>query len=306
MLVCRTGVSDTAARMLAALVAPDSPIPVVLAEVVPGWVGALDVVLTHTDDAHDHELASSLERAARYGATVVLSGPAEGPVASAIAGRGVLLSPRVAVPAELGLPSAFTAGLLTVEALGLFRADIEALADRLDHEAERCHPGQESFVNPAKSLALRLADRLPLLWGLDEVAVAVGQHGAYALATHAAVVADVAEYRRALARPALRRAAVESSGERDIFADPEDLAAEGPRPRVLLLSVRTGPVADTARHQVGETLASADLLAPAEEMTADETGRAAVLASRLELAALYLGLAAGTIGGAGRVAPVTV
>ena len=41
---------------------------------------------------------------------------------------------------------------------------------------------------------------------------------------------------------------------------------------------------------------AADLLAPAEEITADETTCAAVLALRFELAALYLGLAAGTTG----------
>lgn len=306
VLLRRPGAGDSAASLLHALVAPVSPVPVVLADLVPGWVGALDVVVAHSDDPHDPELASSLERAARYGATVVLSAPPDGPVASAVAGRAVLLPPRVAVPPGMTSAAALTAGLLTVNALGTPAGDVEALADLLDTEAGRCHPDQESFANPAKSLALRMADRVPLLWGLDEPAVAAGLHGAHALAAYAAVVANVSGVRQAMARPALRRAAVNSSGERDIFADPDDFPSEGPTPRVLLLSVRTGQVADTARNQAGELLASADLLAPAEEISADEAGRAAVLALRLEIAALYLGLAAGTIGGTGHAAPVTV
>lgn len=303
VLVSRPGVGHTAARLLEGLIAPASPVPVVVSDVVPSWVGALDVVFAHTDDPYDHELAMSLERAARYGAGVVLSAPPDGPVASSVAGRGLVLAPRVPVPAELALPRALTAGLLTANTLGLSVADIESLADRLDHEAERCHLGHESFVNPAKALALRLAERVPLLWGLDMAAVGVACHAAYALAAHAAVVADVAHYRQALSRPALRRAATDVSAENTIFADPED--REGAPVRVVLLAVITGQVADSGRRRVGELLPSADVLAPADEIVADEAGRAAVLALRFELAALYLGLAAGTIGGAGRVAPAT-
>ena len=68
-------------------------------------------------------------------------------------------------------------------------ARLEALADALDAEAERCQPAHEPFVNPAKALALRLAERTPLLWGVDPAAAAVARHGALALATHAGVVA---------------------------------------------------------------------------------------------------------------------
>lgn len=305
VIVSRPGVGHTAARLLEALVAPTSPVPVVLSDVVPNWVGALDVVFAHTDDPYDHELALSLERAARYGAGLVLSAPPDGPVASAVAGRGVILAPRVPVPPEFGLARAFTAGLLTTNTLGLSVADVDTLADRLDHEAERCYLGHESFVNPAKSLALRLAERTPLLWGLDAVAVGAAHHAAYALAAHAAVVADVAHYRQALSRPALRRAATDVSGSNTIFADPEDRKGESVPVRVVLLAVLTGQAADSGRRRAEEVLPSADVLAPADEIVADDAARAAVLALRCEFAALYLGLAAGTIGGAGRVAPAT-
>ncbi|WP_116047212.1 hypothetical protein [Amycolatopsis palatopharyngis] len=304
VLVARPGVGKPAVDLLTSLLGPGCPVPVVVCPVVPSWIGALDVVFAHTDDPHDRELAASLERAARFGATVVLSAPPEGPVASSVAGRGLLLAPRLPVPPELGFPRALTAGLLTANTLGLLVADVESLADQLDGEAERGHPTHESFVNPAKMLALRLADRTPLLWGLDQVAVAVGKHAAHAFATHAARTCDVADYHQALARPALLRTAVEGSAEHNIFADPdEESGSVGLDPRVLLLAVQTGPAADTARHRMAEVLPGVEVIAPAEQIQADVAGRAAVLALRFELAAVYLGLAAGTIGGAGRYAP---
>ncbi|WP_329055416.1 hypothetical protein OG738_18185 [Amycolatopsis sp. NBC_01488] len=304
VLIDRPGVSRTLTRLLAALLAPTCPVPVVIAEVVPSWIGALDVVFAHTDDPGDRELAASLERAARFGASVVLSAPAEGPVAAAVAGKGLLLAPRIPVPPELAFPRGLAAGLLTANALGLLVSDVEVLADQLDLEAEKDYLARDSFANPAKALALRVADRVPLLWGLDPVAVAVGEHAAHAFAAHAATVCDVEDFRQALARPALRRAAQSSGAERDIFADPDDPSGDIPT-RVLLLSVRTGPATDAARFQAEELLPGAEVIAPAEEIEADEIVRAAVLALRFELAAVYLGLAAGSIGGAGRFAPAT-
>ncbi|WP_394359670.1 hypothetical protein [Amycolatopsis sp. SB7-3] len=303
VLIDRPGVSRTLTRLVAALLTPSCPVPVVVAEVVPSWIGALDVVFAHTDDAGDRELAASLERAARFGATVVLSAPAEGPVAASVAGKGLLLAPRLPVPPEMAFPRGLAAALLTANALGLLVADLEQLADHLDAEAEKDYLARDSFANPAKAMALKLAERQPLLWGLDPVAVAVGEHAAHAFAAHAAVVCDVEDYRQALARPALRRAALSGGVDRDIFADPEEGA--GPTPRVLLLSVRTGPAAEAARYQAEDLLPGGDVIAPAEEIETDEIVRAAVLALRFELAAVYLGLAVGSIGGAGRYTPAT-
>ncbi len=303
VLIDRPGVSRTLTRLVAALLTPACPVPVVVAEVVPSWIGALDVVFAHTDDAGDRELAASLERAARFGATVVLSAPGEGPVAAAVAGKGLILAPRLSVPPEMAFPRGLAAALLTANALGLLVADLEQLADHLDAEAEKDYLARDSFANPAKAMALKLADRQPLLWGLDPVAVAVGEHAAHAFAAHAALVCDVEDYRQALARPALRRAALSGGVERDIFADPEE--GVGVVPRVLLLSVRTGPATEAARYQAEDLLPGADVIAPAEEVETDEIVRAAVLALRFELAAVYLGLAVGSIGGAGRYTPAT-
>jgi hypothetical protein len=66
---------------------------------------------------------------------------------------------------------------------------------------------------------------------------------------------------------------------------------------VLLLAVRQGPVADAVRHAAEEALPGADVLEPAVEVVGGDAVSAALLALRFELAALYLGLASGTLGG---------
>ncbi|WP_436492088.1 hypothetical protein [Actinokineospora sp. HUAS TT18] len=305
VLLTRPGLGPAVCHLLSALLAPSCPVPLVVADMVPSWIGPLDVVISHTDDAGDVVLAESIARAGRFGAGVVLTAPEEGPVAAAGAGKAVHLAPRLAVPPGFGFAKAFTAGLLTLRTLGLLQVDTDTLADELDNEAERDHMQHESFVNPAKSLALRLADRTPLLWGLDYVASAVGRHAAQLLATHTGAVCDVASYAQAMSRTALHRAAVAATSGSDLFADPDDLdgAAMAP-PRALLLAIRSKP-GDPDRAHAAATLPGADLIAIAEEITADEPTLAAVLALRFEMAALYLGLAAGTAGGSGRYAPAT-
>lgn len=295
VLVVRPGVGLAVAHLVAALLGPACPVPVVVSDDVPPWVGALDVVLTHTEDPGDRELAESIDRACRRGARVLLTAPNEGPVAAAAAGKAVLLEPRITVPPGFSYPRALAAWLTVLRSLGLVKVDVAQIADELDREAERDHPMHESFVNPAKSLALRVADRVPLLWGLDDVATAVGVHGANVLAGYAGVASDVAGYPQALTRPVLHRRAVQGTSGADLFADPED--EQGGLVRVLLLAVRQGLVAEAARRAAEDTLPGADVLEPAEEVTGGDAVCAALLALRFELAALYLGLATGMLGG---------
>ena len=58
--------------------------------------------------------------------------------------------------------------LAVADALGLASAPASELmlaADRLDLVAETCRPSSESFVNPAKRLAVEIAGNLPIVWG---------------------------------------------------------------------------------------------------------------------------------------------
>jgi hypothetical protein len=320
VLLTRPGAASAAAPLLLALLGPSCPIPVVATRSVPMWAGALDIVLANTPDPGDRELAEGLDRAVRRGAQVVLTAPADGPVAAAVAGRAVLIVPRIEVPPGLALPRALTAGLLLLDALGLLATDIEALAGELDREAERDHVAHESLVNPAKSLALRLTGRTPLLWGTDPVATAVAVHCAGALAAHAGVVAHAAGFHEAAALPVLRWEAVRGSEEADIFADPFDDSLGDPLgdplgdsyedpPWGAMPAVRPvllGVLADAGSEP--ERAAALDALPAADVVTADEelmvrhgdpgaaASAAAVLALRFDFAALYLGLSRGVLG----------
>ncbi|HET9254216.1 MAG TPA: hypothetical protein VFO16_03310 [Pseudonocardiaceae bacterium] len=312
VLLRRPGSPAAAAPLLQALLGPSCPVPVVTARSVPVWVGALDIVLADTTDPGDRELAEGIGRAVRCGARVVLSAPDQGPVAAAGAGRSVLLTPRVEVPPGLVLPRTLAAGLLLLDTLGLLAADAEALAGELDREAERDHVAHESLVNPAKSLALRLRETTPLLWGTDPVAAEVAGHCAASLASHAGVVAHAAGVQEAAALPVLRQQARRAGGEAELFRDPfEDSLETGmPVMRPVLLGVRREPGHEFGRAVSVEELPLADVVTADEELMVrpGDPGAlacaAAVLALRFDFAALYLGLSRGVLGGPGRIGSV--
>lgn len=313
VLLVRPGGGSDTARLITALLGPRCPVPVVTADEVPAWAGPLDVLLADTDDAGDRELAASIQLAGRRGATVVLSAPSEGPVAAAAAGSALLLPVRVPMPAGFEFPRAVAAALATVRALGLRghteSDELTALADALDAEAERDRPSAESFVNPAKSLALRVAERTPLLWGGDPIATAVAARSATTFAAHAGVVADVADARAVSAKPALRAAALREATGADIFADPDlDEPDASLRVRPFLFCAAEDELAGRVRADAEATFSGIDVLDCAEQLpeTAAEhrpVCAAMVLALRLEFAALYLGLATGVLGGEHTLAP---
>jgi hypothetical protein len=306
VLIRRPGTSGAAAALLTALLGPGCPVPVVVADTVPSWAGPLDVVWAHTADADDAELADGIGRAVRRGVEIVLSVPHDGPVAAAGAGRVRLVEPRIPVPPGLDLPRALAVGLALTAALELLPAPLDPqlddLADRLDAEAERNQPGNEPFLNPAKSLALRVDGHTPLLWGTDAAAAAVAAHGAFALALHAGVVAHADEIGRAAQAAGLRRALDVAARGNDIFRDPfaDDLdePAAAP-PRLVLLTTADDDPGQTTLRRTGRGWPSSDVLHPVEEVPRGTPHavllRAAVLASRLDVAAVYLGLATRTI-----------
>jgi hypothetical protein len=89
----------------------------------------------------------------------------------------------------------------------------EAVADAMDQVAEDCSPYADVSVNPAKDLALGLADAQPLVWGGSVLAARASRRIAEAL-------------RAGSGRPALAADAdalltvLESVEPRDPFADP--------------------------------------------------------------------------------------
>ncbi|SFE25480.1 phospho-glucose isomerase C-terminal SIS domain-containing protein [Actinopolyspora alba] len=295
VLLSTSGVGPATCRLLAALLGSSCPVPVVTTDVVPTWVGPLDVVFAYGADGGDTSLAESLELATRRGASVILAAPDEGPVGAAAAGRAKTISPRIPVPEPLSIAHAFTAGVRVLTALGLLDTDTDALADALDEQAERSHPRHEISENPAKTLALRLADRIPLLWGVDGPSTAVAEHGSFVLGRYAGIPCDVTDYQQSVHRAALYRAAATVGSEADLFADPTEETTAGWR--VVLLSTRDGERARFTERTATAALPGADVLAPNESQQGDGVRSSLCLAVGFDMAAVYIGLASDSLNG---------
>lgn len=183
------------ARLVRAVLEPVCPVPFLAwpGPTLPAWVGPLDlVVVLGGRDAHEWEVACAYE-AARRGATIIVAAPASSQLAAAAASHATTL-----VPAAEGDPMA--AAVAVLELLG--KLDLgpvvnpEHVADAADLVAEGCAPGKDLGLNPAKNLAIGLADALPLVWGGTTLAARASRRIAEALrraSGRAALAADAEE-----------------------------------------------------------------------------------------------------------------
>ncbi len=208
---------------------------------------------------------------------------------------------------RMGMWSLLTPVLAASYAVGLTDvsdAVLDAVADRLDTRAATYRPASEAFVNPAKTLALDLADCVPVVLGDGDV-------------TGVAASRAVAMLARTARVPAMRGALPDDAGdvvatfggpfaarsEDDVFADPF-LAGPGRTALRLLLLRDAEPSVDRPDGTWLVTSRTAD----AVRVTAQEAGvqvtevsaepghpleRFADLVSLTDFAATYLALAAG-------------
>ncbi|EGD56899.1 hypothetical protein [Gordonia neofelifaecis] len=315
-VVVVTGASATARRaadLVAAVVAPRIDVPIITAPALPGWIGPLDVVAVAGDDAGDPALADAAMRTLRRRAELVAVAPVEGPLRDAIGSQPMVdLSPRLRVDDRFGF-SRFVAALLAVcTALTAVRLtpaapDLAELADRLDGEAAADHPGQESFHNQAKLLALRLADR-PVAWAGDTPGAAVIAAHASAIAFAVAGTVSTATAEPVLALR-LREGAAGAAPVDDIFYDPEIDPPRAASTRGILFttaarrwyaerrSAALGDI-DIVAEQPADGADGSGEPAPAAAMSAGDPftetpadlGEYLVLALRAELAAVFVRL----------------
>jgi hypothetical protein len=201
--------------------------------------------------------------------------------------------------------------LLAARTLGLVRiaeADLAETAARLDAQAEACRPDAESFVNPAKALALDLANSIPIVWGSSPLATVAARRVGDMLSANArypVVAGSLGEAGRGRVGliDGIYGGLVEA--QRDIFADPND-QPEATRLRLLLL--RDGGLADDDERAAGEPSAVEDRRADAVVALAARRGvrcgviqaegaspleRLASLIAVPDFASVYLALAHG-------------
>jgi glucose/mannose-6-phosphate isomerase len=172
VLVASLGGSAVVADVLELLAEPRSPVPVTVRRnlPLPGWVGPLDLVVAVSLSGRAPGPLAVAAEAARRGASLLTVGAADSPLADVCArARGVHIDVgRGRTSSRTALWSLLTPVILAANALGLVEAGEAVLsdtADRLDLHAEACRPSSESFVNPAKILALQLAETIPVILG---------------------------------------------------------------------------------------------------------------------------------------------
>jgi len=172
VVVASLGGSAVVADILDALAEPGSPVPVSTCRdtPLPGWVGPLDLVVAVSQSGRAAGPLALAAEAARRGACLLTVGAADSPLEEVCRrGRGVHVTvERPAPSSRTALWSLLTPVLLAADALGLAavpRSVLDRLADVLDERAEECRPASESFVNPAKTLALDLSATVPVVLG---------------------------------------------------------------------------------------------------------------------------------------------
>lgn len=271
-------------RLLRAVLEPWCPVPFVAwpSAGLPGWAGGLDLVVILAPQGSDTDSASSAAEAVRRGCQLVVAAPPYSLVAEHAAGRWTTMLP--AVSGDQLATAVVVLDYLDRIALGP-RVESEDVATALDQVAIACSPHRDLSVNPAKMLAITLADALPVVWG-----------GSVLAARAARRVAE--SFRRASGRSAIAGDAehllpvLQTTQRRDVFEDPfADPQAEL-RPVLIILDDHHDDA--LARENAGRLRAEADARGIRVETVATEAGtevgRYASLVLSGNYAAEYLGL----------------
>lgn len=277
------------ARLVRALLEPVCPVPFMAwpHAGLPAWVGALDLVVVLAPGGSDPELVSSVAEAVRRGAAVLIAAEPDSAIAERAGSRSTML-----LPVGTGDALACVVQVLSVlHQLGLGPlVEPEQVADAADLVAEESSPHRDLATNPAKELAVSLAEAQPLVWGGTVLAARASRRVAEA-------------FRRASGRAALAADAsellpvIEGVRERDMFADP----FEDQREMRPVLVVLDDPAGDAqVRQERSQLLAAAQshdvrvCLVGSDETSAMETY--VTLLQKGLFGAAWLGIGLGTVG----------
>jgi hypothetical protein len=241
------------ARLIRAILEPTCPVPFLAwpRHGLPGWVGALDLVVVLASDGADADLIATAREAVRRGSQLIIACPQPSVIAEYVTGRDTIM-----IPTRTGdtLASAVTV-LAALHRMQLGpEVNTDAVADAFDRVAEDCSPFLDVAENPAKDLALGLAEAQPLVWGGSVLASRASRRVAEALRAasgRAALAADAGELMPVLA----------SVTRKDLFDDPfEDPQPEERRPALVLLDDGTGDHLTTAaQNRLREIADGADV-----------------------------------------------
>lgn len=334
VLVASLGGASVVCDVLDVLAEPGSPVPLTTRREapLPGWIGPLDLVIAVSQSGRAQGPLALAAEAARRGASLLTVGAPDSPLAEVSArGRGVHVDIAIDAPtSRAALWSMLTPVLAAADRLGLIDcpdSTLERVADILDARAEECRPSSESFVNPAKLLALGLAETVPVVLGDGALTgVAAGRAAAMLArtarmpATHGALPDAASQVVACFDGPFSGDGhgggpgfgggpglggGNGGSGERDIFADP--FLDGPPAPQLGLLLLRDAPLttddpaqAEAARsasrlaEAVGESARDARVKVwDVEALPGHPIERLASLIAMVDYTATYLALGLG-------------
>lgn len=216
------------ARFIRAMLEPVCPVPFVAwpSHGLPGWVGALDLVVVMASDVSTPALVAAVHEAVRRGAQLLVACPPSSTIADHAGSSSTILLPTATA-------DPLAAAVVSLAALHRLRLGPEVdpwrVADAMDQVATDCSPYTDVAENPAKDLAMGLAEAQPLVWGGSVLAARASRRVAEALRAasgRAALAADADELIPVL----------ESAAPRDPFADPfEDAVSADRRPALVIL-----------------------------------------------------------------------
>jgi hypothetical protein len=271
-------------RLLRAALEPWCPVPFVAwpNPGLPGWAGGLDLVVVLAPDGGDVGTASAVAEAVRRGCQVVVACPERSLVGEHAPGRYSTILPTIT-------RDQLATAVVVLEYLDRVDlgppADHEQVADALDAVATACSPHRDLAVNPAKTLAIALADAVPVVWGGSVLAARAARRVAESI-------------RRASGRTAIAGDAehllpvIEAASPRNVFDDP--FADEPGELRPVLVMLDDGADDPLVREQRGRLLAAAaEHGVRSESVDAEATSEVARYASLLlsgTYAAQYLRL----------------
>jgi hypothetical protein len=273
-------------RLLRAVLEPWCPVPFVAwpGPSLPGWAGALDLVVVLAPEGSDTGSASAVAEAVRRGCRVAVACPPRSLVEQHAGGRD-----SIVLPCASGDQLATAVAMLQLLDRLELGPDVEpeSVAQALDDVAIACSPHRDLAVNPAKMLAIALADTTPLVWGGSVLAARAARRVAESL-------------RRASGRTALAGDAehllpvISAAPVPDLFADPFDDDGDGDRQPALVV-LDDGADGATIREHRGRLLAAADeYRVRVETVSSDaptDLAKYAALLSTGTYAAGYLGVA---------------
>ena len=313
VLVAAMGADDLVTDVVSTLADQASAVAVVGANnlPVPGWVGALDLVVAVSLSGRSRGPVHLAAEAGRRGARLLSVGAADSPLAEVTArARGIHVPVDVTgLTSRTAAWSLVTPVIVALGRLGLLSVDgevIAAVADRLDDQASACRPSSEAFVNPAKVLAVDLAGRVPMILGDGPLSAVAARRFGAVLARTARVPAvtgelpDAASALLACLDGPFAATATLPGGGRDIFADPD---ADGVRTELALVTLRDvvpEPITpqDAARHDLAQGIVdlardSGAVVRELSPQAGPDLARLAELIALADFTATYLALGHG-------------